>query len=251
MLFGLVERPRSTEGGEIPRHFFGGIVKELSIFTDESGYFNSFYKISPYYIVTLLFHDQSIDLSSNINRLNTSLSQLGIIDHEIHTGPLIRRESTYANMRVEERKQIFNRIFNFTRTADISYETIFIEKKTISERIELNAQLSRRLSAFLISNLNYFSIFDKLIIYYDNGQAELTNILISVFNSVFSNVEYRKMIPFDYRLFQSADLLCTLQLLQIKMDKHELSKSELSFFKTERDLKKHYLTLLKQKRYSP
>lgn len=226
-------------------------MKELSIFADESGYFNSFCKISPYYIVSLLFHDQAIDLTSNIERLNYSMSQLAIEDHAIHTGPLIRRESTYENMRFEERKQIFNRIFNFTRTADISFETLVVEKKLLAGRIELNAQLPRQLSEFLSSNLNYFTGFDKLIIYYDNGQAELTNILVSVFSSTFQNVEYRKVIPFDYRLFQSADLICTLQLMQLKMDRHELSKSEISFFKSERCLRKQYLPLLKQKRFAP
>ena len=221
-------------------------MRELSIFADESGYLNSFYKISPYYIVTLLFHDQAVDQNPNIVRLNNSMAQLGIKDHAIHTGPLIRRESTYKNMSIEERKQIFNRIFYFTRNANVSFETLVIEKKMIAGRIELNAQLSRLLSAFLTSNLSYFTGFDKLIIYYDNGQAELTNILVSVFSSIFGNVEYRPMVPVEYRLFQSADLICTLSLLQLKMEKHELSNSEIAFFKSARTLKivgKRYKTL--------
>ena len=74
-------------------------MKVLSIFADESGYFNSYYKISPYYIVSLLFHDQTIDISLNIKRLNSSMSELEIEDHSIHTGPLIRRESTYKDMK--------------------------------------------------------------------------------------------------------------------------------------------------------
>jgi len=225
-------------------------MKELSIFADESGYFNSYYKISPYYIVSLLFHDQAVDLTPSIDRLKSSMEQSGIKDHAIHTGPLIRRESTYENMNVEERKKIFNHIFNFTRTADISFETFVVEKKQISGRIGLNAQLSKQLSVFLTSNLNYFTCFDTLIIYYDNGQIELTNILVSVFNSIFKNIDYRKMIPSDYRLFQSADLICTLQLMQLKMSRHALSKSEISFFKSERLLRKHYLPLLKQKRFA-
>jgi len=177
------------------------------------------------------------------------MSSLKVGDHAIHTGPIIRRVSTYENMRIDERKQIFNRIFYFTRTVDISFETLVVEKKMISERIELNAQLSKMLAAFLTSNLAYFNSFDRLIIYYDNGQTELTNILVSVFSTIFGHVEFRKVIPYDYRLFQSADLICTLQLLQLKMEKHNLTKSELSFFKSERDLKKQYLTLLKDKRF--
>jgi hypothetical protein len=133
---------------------------------------------------------------------------------------------------------------------DISFETLVVDKKEISGRIELNAQLSKQLSAFLTTNLEYFNSFDKLIIYYDNGQSELTNILVSVFSSIFGNVEFRKAEPFNYRLLQSADLFCTLRLLQIKRDRKELTKSELSFFKNERYLKKQYLTLLKLKRFT-
>ena len=177
------------------------------------------------------------------------MSQLAIQDHAIHTGPLIRRESIYKYMRIEERKQIFNRIFNFTRTADVSFETLVVDKKLINGRIELNAQLSRQLSAFLALNLNYFTSYDRIIVYYDNGQAELTNILVSVFNSMFKNVEFRKVVPFDYRLFQSADLICTLQLMQLKLEKHELSRSEISFFQSERCLRKQYLPLLKRKQF--
>ena len=162
--------PGPPKAGKFPAIYLEAIMKKLSIFADESGYFNSYYKISPYYIVTLLFHDQAIDLASNINRLKSSMERSGIKDHAIHTGPLIRRESDYENMNVEERKKIFNHIFNFTRTADISFETFVVEKKLISGRIGLNAQLSKQLSAFLASNLNFFTDFDTLIIYYDYAE---------------------------------------------------------------------------------
>lgn len=82
---------------------------------------------------------------------------------------------------------------------------------------------------------------------YDNGQVEVTRILSSVFNALLENVEFRKVIPADYRLFQVADLICTLKLTELKMENHLLSKSEIYFFNDERTLKKNYLKPLSKK----
>jgi hypothetical protein len=223
-------------------------LKILSCFTDESGYFNVYYKQSPYYIVSFVFHNQDSNIKSDIQRLDSSIADLGIEAHAIHTGPLIRRESPYLNMRVEERKQVFNRLFNFSFKVDISTESIVIEKKEIANRIDLNAHLSKQVALFFKTNIEYFLEYDKIIVYYDNGQAELNYILVSVFNSLFENVEFRNVAPVDYKLFQTADLVCTLQLLDMKLRSKSLTKSDLSFFKSERELKKIYLSLLEKKK---
>lgn len=76
---------------------------------------------------------------------------------------------------------------------------------------------------------------------------EVTRILSSVFNALLENVEFRKVIPADYRLFQVADLICTLKLTELKMENHLLSKSETCFFNDERTLKKNYLKPLSKK----
>ena len=39
-------------------------------------------------------------------------------------------------------------------------------------------------------------------VYYDKGQIELNVILSTVFNTLFDNVEFKKVHPEDYRLFQ-------------------------------------------------
>ena len=70
----------------------------------------------------------------------------------------------------------------------------------------------------------YFNQFDVVKIYYDNGQIEVTRILSSVFNSLLDNVEFKRVIPSNYRLFQVADLICTLKLTELKMQNHILSK---------------------------
>ena len=90
--------------------------------------------------------------------------------------------------------------------------------------------------------------FDKLIVYYDNGQVELTKILSSVFNVLYPNVEFRKVRPVDYRLFQVADLICTMELLCEKAELNSFTKSETEFFGSVRDFKKNYYKWILKKK---
>jgi len=83
----------------------------------------------------------------------------------------------------------------------------------------------------------------------DNGQVELNKLLASVFTVLLPQAEFRKVIPADYRLFQVADLFCTLELVCQKDAHHLLSKSEEAFFGSMRDMRKNYLKPMEKKRY--
>lgn len=65
-------------------------MKELSIFVDESGDFGEYAKHSPFYIITMILHDQSQDISGDIAKLRAEFINLGYEDDfVVHTGPLI------------------------------------------------------------------------------------------------------------------------------------------------------------------
>ena len=102
---------------------------------------------------------------------------------------------------------------------------------------------------FLNENNNYFEAFRKIIVYYDKGQIELNKILASIFGISLDNVEFRKVAPINYKLFQVADLLCTMKLINIKFEKGMQSSSEQAFFGSLRDLKKNYLKPLSKLRF--
>jgi hypothetical protein len=223
-------------------------MKELSIFIDESGDFGAYEPHSPFYLVTLLFHDQSIDITPNLDRLHSTIVQRRLPEN-VHAGPLIRRENEYANMTVGERKQLWDTLFHFVRLADIKYHTIVIEKKQLVEEMDLYVQITKQLSAFLKENIERFMQYDRIAVYYDYGQIELTKILVSVFNTVLNNVEFKKVRPAKYKLFQAADMLCTIELLSLKVERKALSKSELTFFSSARNLLKTYLKTIHKKRY--
>ena len=71
---------------------------ELSIFVDESGDFGVYEPHAPVYLITLVLHDQSKDISVPIEHLRRKVVERGLpADHAIHTGPLIRREGEYKD----------------------------------------------------------------------------------------------------------------------------------------------------------
>ena len=52
-------------------------MRELSIFVDESGDFGPCAKRSPFYIITMIFHDQTKDISEDISKLESEFKNLG------------------------------------------------------------------------------------------------------------------------------------------------------------------------------
>ncbi len=223
------------------------VVKELSIFVDESGDFGEYNHISPFYLVTLILHEQSNSINEQVETLDLCLSNINIDAKAIHTAPLIRREDVYKVLAKDDRMKIFNTFFHFMRKVDIKYKNIIVEKKH-KDSLDINNYISKKLSAFLKDNLCYFQQFDKIIIYYDNGQKQLANILVSVFSSWFHDkFDYRTVSPYEYRLFQVADFICTLSLIENKLSCGQcLTKSESLFFESPRNLKMKYLKQIKR-----
>ena len=123
-------------------------MRELSIFTDESRDFGEYSPHSPYYIITMVFHNQDIDIQENIHRLDMELSYLELDNLCIHTGPIIRKEESYKNMDIVERRRIFNKMMAFIRSIDLQYKSFSIEKKHIQDSVEATGRLSKQISLF-------------------------------------------------------------------------------------------------------
>ena len=193
-------------------------------------------------------HDQDYNIDSELVKLENELANAGYPNHCVHAGPIIRQEAEFRFEDMHVRKKILKKLMSFFRQIDIKCKTVYIEKKHIVDEVEAAGKLAKELSRFIRDNLQYFLSFDIIKIYYDNGQVEVNKILSSVFNVLLDNVEFRKVIPADYRLFQVADLICTLQLLELKLENHILSNSEKLFFENERTLKKNYLKPWEQKK---
>lgn len=217
-------------------------MKELSIFIDESGDFGNYQEHCPFYIISLVFHEQNKSIDTQVNKLNQFLSENNLKNHTIHTAPLIRQEQSYKNMDISLRSKIFKQLFNFVRNVDISYKTIVVDKKMYSEQIDIVKIIAKELSSFIKDNYQYFNQFDNIIIYYDNGQIQLTKILTAIFSSLLGDCfDFRVVMPNNYKLFQTADLICTLALIKNKIiSGKSLTNSEQKFFGSISKLRKNY-----------
>ena len=243
---GWSEDPGPSTAGQALAFF---IMKELSVFVDESGDFDQCDYHSPYYILSFVFHDQEADITSALDILDHKLYSLGLGSAAIHTGPVIRQEEIYNAIDLDTRRNIMRVLIAFFRNIDVQYTVLHIEKKHISTELEMVAALSRQLSRFITDHLEYFLSFDTVKIYYDNGQIPVTRILSSVFSIFLANVQFKRAVkPSKYRLFQIADMICTMELIRLKMNNHILSKSELRFFGEPRVIRRKYLKILDEKK---
>lgn len=192
-------------------------MKELSIFIDESGDFGVYDHRSPFYIITMVFHDQEVDIGPAIAKLDAALAYMGLGDLCIHTGPIIRKEEIYQTMSLDERRRIFNKLVAFIRQIDIRYKCFYIEKKHCTDVVDATGRLAKQISLFIRDHYEVFCSFEAVKIYYDNGQV--------------------------------ADLICSLELARLKLDNGLFSRSERIFFGNARDMKKNYIKPLRKKEW--
>lgn len=161
---GLVIRPGSNLiGGETPRHFFTlgrTAMRELSIFVDESGDFGEYDVRSPYYIISMILHDQSNNLSFEISKLDSELTNLGFENHVVHTEPLIRREEDYKDLSPNERRNILIKLYYFVIKCKIRYKSFVFQKKEFDSIFKLEGRMAREIAEFIRENLTYFQGFE-------------------------------------------------------------------------------------------
>lgn len=196
----------------------------------------------------MVFHNQKIDISNEIEKLDESIRTSGFELEYIHTGPVIRREQIFNTYSLEERRKLLYKMLFFYNKCNICHDTVVVNRKEAVDKITLSGRLSKEISKMISKHSTYFEQFDKVIVYYDNGQTELSAILNAVLSVLFNEVEFRKAEPQKYRLLQVADFICSLELLKIKKEEKRLSKSEEKFFYKPQELKKPFLKSLEEKR---
>ena len=112
--------------------------------------------------------------------------------------------------------------------------------------------MARELKTFIEENQGFFFSYDRIAVYYDRGQHQITNLLASVFGTTLSGgLEFKSASPVDYKLLQVADHICTLELLDMKRRNKALSRSEKQFF--DRDSKElvNIVKAIRKKQFAP
>ena len=226
--------------------------KTLSVFVDESGTFRHPDPSSHYYIVGLVFHDQMADIQRLADELDVATSRMGL-DPEVfasHAGPLIRKEKAFAPFRREWRAKVFKLLFDFARRADFKYHCLRVDKRYVDSASAIVARLQSELEAFLLSQNERLQQFDRIKVYYDCGQSPVTNLLHKTFSDdIGCRVEFAQNVkPQSYKLFQVADLICTVSLIEQRlMNGERITDSEYTFFGGPRMFRRNILKYLKRK----
>ena len=222
----------------------------LSIFVDESGRFQYPDDSSRFYILSMVFHDQPIDISPLVADLERSESEIGLEGHCFHAGPLIRKEKAYEALSRRFRGRIFSRMMAFAARVDFKYHCLSVDKRFIDAAEQIVDHLRSDLCTFIETHLNVFSSVQDIKVYYDCGQSPVTNLLHGTFAEAFGRtMDFKQNVkPSRYRLFQIADLVCTLHLIELRLA-HGLpmTQSEMRFFGGPRDFKRNILKKIKVK----
>ncbi len=204
-------------------------MKRLNIFVDETGEFGFEKGASELYGISFTFHEQKNTITHELNELNNRLNKLGYTDM-IHMAHLVMKRDDYKNFSPGTRKSIFNAIYQFSKKIPAKYYTIIINKKYANNKKILRKQIFSEINKMVENHEEYFNKFNKIIMYYDNGQETLGIILDSIFSKL-NGFEHR--IDFDHkekRLFQVSDMLTFIDKYDYKY-RHKLSfsKSEIYF----------------------
>jgi len=222
--------------------------ERLSIFVDESGILNEPATASRFYVLTLVLHDQDFPVDGLAAVLDRGLLSVGIANLCFHAGPIIHAKDQFEYMNWDLRRKIFSQMMGFVRRARFKYRCLAVDKKFADTPERILEKLERQLDEFVVRHKNEIDGFGDVKVYYDCGQKSITNFLHGFFASrAFRKVEFAQAVaPRKYRLFQVADLVCTLRLLELKLENGiPLSGSERRFFGGEKKFRHDILKKIK------
>ena len=224
--------------------------KILSVFVDESGIVNEPVTASRFYVLTFVLHDQSLEIDKLVTALDRDLDTVGIANLCFHAGPIIHANDRFEFMNWDLRRKIFTRMMGFARRVPFKYHCLAVDKKFCDTISKLMERLGKQLTEFVDAQREGFDRFDTVKVYYDCGQKTITNFLHAFFearNDV--RVEFAQAVqPRKYKLFQVADLVCTLHLIEMKIASGVgLSRSESRFFGGLKKFKHNILRYIKAK----
>lgn len=205
-------------------------IKRLNIFIDESGDFGFTKGSSELYGVSFTIHESNDSIVNDLEYLNNRLKKAKY-DGMIHIADLIAKRGDYANFNLQQRKDIFWSIFYFSKIVKVKIHTIIVDKRFKNNKTQLNRELASEINNFFIEMADYMNEFDKVVVYYDNGQDALGAIIDTLLLNK-NNVEHR--IEFNHkekRLFQVSDMMTFVDKIVYKHNnKIELTKAEKYFF---------------------
>lgn len=225
-------------------------MQELSIFVDESGDKTS---KSRYFILTLVIHDQSCSIASEITAYERSLASANLPNIPFHSEPLLNGHGEYGELEPRQRKKLLSAFGALTRYLPIQYQAFVYRRREFPDIEKLVARMKRDASGMIMSHLVYFQGFDQVKLYYDNGQAIVKKALDEAIYSTLSKeaIVKKRTTMTEYRLAQVADYLCTIELAAVKYAAKENGATYDKFFGGVGSFKKNWLKQARRKMLRP
>ena len=106
-------------------------MRELSIMVDESGEWG---KLSKYYLITLVFHDQSEPVMPHIERYEQHLADASLPDIPFHAGPLLNGHADYETLSMADRKRLFVAFFTLAPESALHLRDVRTPQKRVRQR---------------------------------------------------------------------------------------------------------------------
>ena len=125
------------------------MTKELSIFVDESGDRNG---KARYYLLTLVFHDQSKEIMSEIKEYEKRLAIENLPNIPFHSEPLMNGHKDYKYLTISQRKKMFVHFSALVRRLPISYTTFIYRRNETGDPIKLTARMKQDISSLFLTN---------------------------------------------------------------------------------------------------
>ena len=224
--------------------------RTLSVFVDESGILAKDDPTSRFYIVALVLHEQERAIAAEVERLDRELEAVGIANLCFHAGPLIHAHDRFMFMTWDLRRKIFYRMLAFANHIPFRYACLSVDKKYRDSTYAIVKDLEEQLAELIDGHRLDLTRHDTIKVYYDCGQKPLTNLLHDFFRArphlpvVFAqSVEAER-----YKLAQVADLICTVRLIERKLESGlPLSRSEEKFFGGVRAFRHNVLRVIRRK----
>lgn len=221
-------------------------MKELSVFVDESGDKSLHAR---YFLVTVVIHDQANKITEKINAYERSLDTADLPNVPFHSEPLLNGHEGYADLSLSQRKKLLYSFNVLVQRLPIQYATFVYKHKEHKDSEDLAQHIKRDLTALINEHLQLFQDFDKVKIYYDNGQKLVRQALYGAISSCLSQqaVIRKRTTMTEYRLAQVADYLCTIELAAVKYVAKENGGTYDKFFGGIGMFKKNWLKQARRK----
>lgn len=221
-------------------------MRELSIFADESGDKSNHAR---YFLLALVLHDQSDKIVDKVLAYERSLVLADLPNIPFHSEPLLNGHEGYEALGIKDRKRLLYSFNVMIQRLPIRYSTFVYKQREFDNAEKLVERMERDLKGLFNENLEFFQSFEKVKIYYDNGQEIVKRALYESVESSLSKqaVEKKRTTMTEYRLAQVADYLCTIELAAVKYEAKENGGTYDKFFGGIGSFKKNWLKQARRK----